>query len=203
MFYVYAYLRENGTPYYIGKGTKYRAWSKDHSINLPKDKNKIIIMESNLTELGSWALERRYIRWYGRKDNGTGILRNLTDGGEGGSMSEQVKQKISMRNKGQIPWSKGLNLTNEHKNRIGLSNKGKSKIAGEKNPKFGKGHLVSGINNPNAKIWTLLLKDGNVKIIKDLVSYCIENKLKYNTVYSWQSQLINGQQRLKKVENVN
>jgi hypothetical protein len=108
-FYVYAYLRENGTPYYIGKGTGKRAWRHfKKEIKPPKDKSKIVILENNLTEIGAFALERRYIFWYGRKDKNTGILRNKTDGGDGASgrkfkMTEEQKRKISNAKKGKIP----------------------------------------------------------------------------------------------------
>lgn len=105
MYYVYAYLRKDGTPYYIGKGKERRAFSKQHSVSLPSDYSRIVFCESNLTEIGAIAIERRLIRWYGRKDNGTGILRNKTDGGEGISgcvriLTESHKQHISISNKG-------------------------------------------------------------------------------------------------------
>ena len=104
IYYIYAYLREDGTPYYIGKGKGNRAYSKQHSVSVPKDKLKILFLETDLSEIGALALERRYIRWYGRKDNGTGILRNMTDGGEGCSgmiHDKKFRQNISLRVSGK------------------------------------------------------------------------------------------------------
>jgi hypothetical protein len=120
-FYVYAYLRsinsksgKAGTPYYIGKGSGTRAGHRRQSTSVPKNFSYIVILEQNLTEIGALALERRYIRWYGRKDLGTGILHNKTDGGDGTSgiiksaetkakISESVKQ--SLKNNPRKPWS--------------------------------------------------------------------------------------------------
>lgn len=112
IYYIYAYIRNKdsskgkaGTPYYIGKGKGKRATAK-HSkgISVPKDKNFIVFMETNLTDIGSLALERRYIKWYGRIDKNTGCLHNRTDGGEGSSgraCSSETANKISASNLGK------------------------------------------------------------------------------------------------------
>ena len=59
-YYTYAYLREDGTPYYIGKGRGNRIYGR-HSVAIPKNQSRIVFLETNLTEVGALALERRYI----------------------------------------------------------------------------------------------------------------------------------------------
>ena len=145
-YYTYAYLREDRTPYYIGKGTGKRIYSKQRSIKPPKDKSRIIFLKQNLTEQEAFKHEIYMIAVFGRKDLGTGILHNRTDGGEGGSgcipseesrkkmsdarkgktHTEETRRKISEENKDKNHPNYGKTLSEETRRKIGEAHKGKS-----------------------------------------------------------------------------
>lgn len=137
-YYTYAYLREDGTPYYIGKGSGRRIYvNTGKPCKKPKDKSRIIFLKQNLTEEESFKHEVYMISILGRRDLGTGILHNKSDGGEGSSgaiRSEETRQKISKKLSGENhPWY-GKPKTKEFKR------KQSERMSGKNNPNYGKKH---------------------------------------------------------------
>ena len=146
-YYTYAYLREDGTPYYIGKGKGFRLYVKKRIVPLPS-RDRIIYLKKNITEHEAIKHEIYMIAVYGRKDNGTGILRNLTDGGEGTSgkiMSEEQKKSHSLRMSGANHPFYGKTASKSHRENISnaLFGKKKTKDHIEKLPQNNKGAIRS------------------------------------------------------------
>jgi len=105
-FYVYVYMRPDGSYYYVGKGKGVRAWnhSRKERIKAQPDNTKIVIVAHGLSENEAHQLEVKLIKLHGRKDIGTGILRNITNGGEGASgliVSPENKKAMSDRMTGE------------------------------------------------------------------------------------------------------
>lgn len=140
IYYVYAYMSNDGLPYYIGKGKGNRAFDNNHRVPVPKDKTEIIFLETNLSNIGALALERRMISWYGRLDIGTGILLNKTDGGEVGSLgykhSEETLKKISEANKGKPAHNTGKSMSAESRKKLSDATKNRKPISIETRKKL-------------------------------------------------------------------
>lgn len=201
-YYVYAYIRKNGTPYYIGKGKENRAWSKGKGeVGKPKDKSRIIIVEKNLTLTGSLAIERRLIRWYGRIDLGTGILRNQTNGGDGGAgskkgnkLSVETKRKLSEANKGK---SRGP-MSEESKRKLSESMKGKNigrELSSEHKEKISKS-LAGKKKGPLSEETKQKLRECNLGKIKS--SFSEEHKRKISESLKGKIRSIDHREKLSK-----
>lgn len=102
--YVYLHVKEDdGEVFYVGKGVRYR-WCisssrKTHWKNVARKHGVICkIAANNLTADEALILEKKLIAAYGRLDQGTGCLVNLTDGGDGivnYVWTDEHKRKIS------------------------------------------------------------------------------------------------------------
>jgi hypothetical protein len=150
IFYVY-YLRRpdkidpldgsKAAPFYVGKGHnnrlyehRYEAFGKLHKSGRKSYKVSVIhalwkkgidfieeIMFSDLTEQEAFDFEKEMIKTYGRKNIDTGILTNMTDGGEGnfGYVStEETREKLKIVATGKIK-------TEEHRRNLSIANTGK------------------------------------------------------------------------------
>ena len=115
-FYVYVMFREDGTPFYVGKGrgsritehereaTRTEMKERRHNIirrmiaggiEVPKVK-----LHEGLTETVAFEYERALIAAIGRADLGRGSLANKTDGGDGASgrkLSDETLAKLRGR----------------------------------------------------------------------------------------------------------
>ncbi len=130
MYYTYAYIREDKTPYYIGrgkhhKGFKYHRMSQKHTCGVPPQDRRIILKD-NLSKQEAIKHEEYLIYLYGLISDETGILRNYVRDSRGGSyegrkLSEETKQKMSLAMKKR--WESGIYDTQEYKDKIAESNR--------------------------------------------------------------------------------
>jgi hypothetical protein len=102
IYYVYVYLREDGSPYYVGKGCNGR-WKNKHKVEVPP-RERVIFPITRTTEEWAFFVEMKLIDDWGRLDDGTGILENASDGGEQGPNQNPWNRGL----KGTIPWNKGV-----------------------------------------------------------------------------------------------
>jgi hypothetical protein len=130
-FFTYLWLREDGSPYYAGKGILRRAFmSHRHGIRhlcVPKEKDRIILQEWD-TEHDAFEAEKLLIAIYGRKDQGVGMLINLTDGGDQPPSRKGAKMPPdSIRRTVEAKKLSGYTMSLENRRIVGEKNRLKMK----------------------------------------------------------------------------
>jgi len=146
-FYIY-YLIDYNTnlPFYVGKGTGNRIYDHEKCILNGKTTNKNPILSrkikkiinsghkiiykkiiENITEQEAFLLEQSEIKKYGRLNNKSGILCNMTNGGEGGSghiMNDNTKKRMSLLHSGINNPFYGKHHTEENLEKISQASMG-------------------------------------------------------------------------------
>jgi hypothetical protein len=152
MPYVYRHIRlDKNEPFYIGIGSdkNYQRAKESHSrnkhwVNISKNGFEVEILFDNLTWEQACEKEKEFISLYGRADLNTGILCNMTDGGEGAvnriftkEHREKIRQsKIGIKRSAETIEKmsigrKGHKHTEEWKRNMSL------RVKGEGNPNYG------------------------------------------------------------------
>jgi|ETNvirnome_6_100_1030635.scaffolds.fasta_scaffold70191_2 hypothetical protein len=166
MFYVYGYLDDRDEIYYVGKG-KGRRYKHPHHhlVNVPFDEDKIIFFEKNITEEQSINLERKLIKFYGRRGiDGGGCLINRTKGGNGGfsgKMSEETKKKIGESGRGRV-------VSEEVRKRISNTLKGK-KHSSERIKNIRKGM--------GCETYKFISPEGEIFEVDNMTQFCYDRNL--------------------------
>jgi hypothetical protein len=127
MAYVYRHIRlDKNQPFYIGISNNSKYWRANQKSQrnriwkriVSKTDYEVEILFDNISYEFAKEKEKEFIALYGRIDNNTGILANLTDGGDG--------------TLGMPCPHKGKKFTEQHRNNLKLSK------LGEKNPNYRK-----------------------------------------------------------------
>jgi hypothetical protein len=149
MAIVYRHIRiDKNEPFYIGiANDKYRPYRMHGRNNIwkkiiSKTDYEVEILFDDISRDQACEKEKEFISLYGRINNSTGILANLTDGGDGTcgyKYSQKQRQNISINHKGMLGLTHneetkhkmkiaatGVKFSDERREKIRLSKIGKS-----------------------------------------------------------------------------
>jgi hypothetical protein len=199
-YYTYAYLREDGTPYYVGKGKKRklgnaysRTLAKHNNISIPPQ-DRILILKHFDLEFDAYKHEIYMIDVFGRKDISTGILHNKTMGGDGVSdISQEQREQNSRLHKGKVLSAETRKKISQTRLERGYKPSKELKqhyshiFTGEGNPNYGNKHspetlkrISEGTKNKNLKTRQFITPNGETITITNLREYCEEHNLNHN-----------------------
>lgn len=135
MAYVYRHIRhDKNEPFYIGIGkTKYRHTAKQNRNDIwekivAKTTYDVEVLFEDVTWDFACGKEIEFIRLYGRINNNTGILANMTNGGDGNlglKHSPEAIAKISEASKNRPGYWLGKKMPDEMRVKLSISKTGK------------------------------------------------------------------------------